>query len=333
MYKLRAFIRRRNLDRIGWTLLLLTSLSSAIISHAEGIPLVDGFWWSIVTLTTVGYGDIAPATVLGRMAAIVNMVIGMGVLGMLRAILASVFIERQRKEDAGMADLKLSNHIVLCQWNNRAARILSELRTDPQSKRTPIVLIAPLPSKPVDDPNLYFVTGQVSDETLTKAKVDAAQTVIILGDDNLGPTERDAISVLATLNVETMNPEAYTIVELVSPSNVVTCQRAKADEVIVTSELSSTLISQAALNHGISKVVMEVLDSNTGNQLCKIPLPAELAGRSFIEAFTQLKQQQNCIAVGIQKGKEGEVLANPPSGQQLDEQDFLIVISRAEVLA
>ncbi len=328
MYKLRAFIRHRNLDRIAWTLLLLTSLSSAIISHAEGISLVDGFWWSIVTLTTVGYGDIAPVTILGRIAAIANMVVGIGVLGMLSAILASVFIERQRKEDAGMADLKLSNHIVLCQWNNRAARILSELRTDPQSKRKPIVLIAPLPLKPVDDPNLYFVTGQVSDETLAKAKVDTAQTVIILGDDNLGPTERDAISVLATLNVETINPEAYTIVELVSSSNVITCQRAKADEVIVTSELSSTLISQAALNHGISKVVMEVLDSNTGNQLCKIPLPAELVGHSFLDAFTRLKQQQNSIVVGIQKGREGEVLANPPSEQLLDEQDFLIVISR-----
>lgn len=328
MYKLRAFIRRRNLDRIAWTLLLLTSLSSAIISHSEGISLIDGFWWSIVTLTTVGYGDIAPVTVLGRIAAIANMIIGIGVLGMFSAILASVFIERQRKEDAGMADLNLSNHIVLCQWNNRAARILSELRNDPQSKRIPIALIAPLPAKPLDDPNLYFVTGQVSDATLTKAKVDAAQTVIILGDDNLGPTERDAISVLATLNVETMNPEAYTIVELASPANVVTCKRAQADEVIVTSELSSTLISQAALNHGISKVVMEILESNTANELCKIPLPTELIGCSFIEAFTQLKQQKNSIIVGIQNGKEGEVLANPPSEQRLDEQDFLIVISR-----
>jgi voltage-gated potassium channel len=51
----------------------------------------DSLWWSIVTLTTVGYGDIVPVTLSGRMAAVMIMLTGVAVLGLLAGSLASFF--------------------------------------------------------------------------------------------------------------------------------------------------------------------------------------------------------------------------------------------------
>ena len=52
----------------------------------------DALWWAIVTITTVGYGDFYPITSLGRLTAVFVMVSGIGIIGALASILASVLV-------------------------------------------------------------------------------------------------------------------------------------------------------------------------------------------------------------------------------------------------
>lgn len=321
-------LQRENMARILLIIGIIIAVSSISLSLLEpDLSLFDAFWWSIVTLTTVGYGDITPVTLGGRLIAIFEMIFGVAILATFSATIASTLVNQKIRQELGMSSYNFENHIILCEWNLRSRVILKELRLEPQTKEMPIVVIANIETKPIDDENLFFIQGQVSDETLNRANLVKAKTVIILGDDSLDYTTRDAKVVLSTLTIESINPNAYTIVELVDPAHVKTCKRAKADEIIVSSELSSMLLAQEALNHGITKVVADLLSFQDGNQLYKIPLPKTKIGHSFIDVFMYMKQKYQSIVVAVQKGSEGEVISNPPTDYQLENTDYLIVIA------
>lgn len=321
-----GFLKRENLHRIVIILLALIVISASLLAVVEpATPFHDWMWWSIVTLTTVGYGDITPDSAVGRAVGIVLMFFGIGLLGMFTATVAGIFVEKKLKKERGMGSLELEDHIILCEWNYRMQEILKELRHDPHHSDTPIALLADVDVKPVDDENLFFIQGKITEENLKRANIQTATTVVILGDDQLEADARDAMVVLATLAVESVNPSAYTIVELVNEENVRHCQRAHADEIVVGAEFSSHLIANAAVDHGITKVFSDILSSRCGNDLQKVSVPDGLAGREFLAVISSMKRDSNSIVLAVQRGEE--VITNPKADFKVEKNDNLIVIA------
>lgn len=66
--------------------------------------LFDAIWWSFVTLTTVGYGDLVPITAGGRIVAIVTMLVGIGILGTFISLIGSSFLATMREQDSSDAN-------------------------------------------------------------------------------------------------------------------------------------------------------------------------------------------------------------------------------------
>ncbi len=325
-----GFLRRENLMRLLGVIAVLILGGAAGFAFFEGRSPTDGLWWSIVTLTTVGFGDIFPVTLGGRLIGIVLMFFGIGVLGMFTATIAGVFVEKRMRKDRGMDSYDGKGHIILCGWNGRMKEILADLRADARSADKGIALVADIDAKPVPDDHLHFVRGDVTEENLKRAGIDAAATVVIVGDRSLDYSARDAKAVLATLTVKSLNSEVYSIVELATEANVRHCEQAQADEIVVGAELCSRVMSTAAHDHGISTVLRELLSASVGQDLVTEPVPSALAGRPFFDVFSALKRKHDKIAVAIQREGNGAIETNPGADAVVSAADRLVVISARE---
>jgi voltage-gated potassium channel len=326
--ELLAFLRRENLVRLLGAIVALVLLGAAgftVFEPDRSYP--DALWWAIVTVTTVGFGDIAPSSLGGRVIGVVLMFFGIGVLGMFTATVAGVFVEQRLRKERGMGSYDLEGHIILCEWNDRTQEILKDLRADPRGAGAPIVLLADIETKPVADEQLFFVRGKLTEEALKRAGIGRAATVVMVGDRSLNHGARDAKAVLSVLTVESLNPAVHSIVELASEENVPHCERAGADEIIVGAEFSSRVISTAALDHGISTVLRELLSAQVGHDLITVPVPERLAGHTFFELFCGLKRDHGMIALAILPGGGGAVVTNPDADAVVGSGDRLVVVA------
>ena len=76
-------IRKNRLNFLLVVSTIFIVIGAVLISLVEGMPLGDALWWSFVTFTTVGYGDVLLKTQLGRTIAVLLMIIGIGIIGVI----------------------------------------------------------------------------------------------------------------------------------------------------------------------------------------------------------------------------------------------------------
>ena len=93
----RVLMRHRLDVAIAWSLglVLIAAVITPLVEpdSAKIKTFWDGVWWAVVTMTTVGYGDLVPESAIGRAIGFLLMLVGIGIIGMITANLASAFIE------------------------------------------------------------------------------------------------------------------------------------------------------------------------------------------------------------------------------------------------
>jgi voltage-gated potassium channel len=319
------FIRRENLHKLILLIVIVIIVGTLGLSWLESVPLSNALWWTIVTMTTVGYGDITPVTVGGRVIGAVTMLGGIGLLGILTASIASVMVSAKLEGLRGMRTISCTNHFVICGWNHKARGIIDELRADAAAAKSPIVLIADLPDKPIELDDFFFVRGEVTQSTIELANMGQAQAVIVLGDENLDSFSRDARTILSTLTIKSAFPNLYTCIEIVESKNATHGKLAGADELIISGALTTNLLVRATLDHGVTQVVTELL-TTYGHELFLTPVPANIVGLAYIEALQQLKTQHDALIVAV-LNQQGDLLTNPRTDYHLSKQDNLFIIA------
>jgi voltage-gated potassium channel len=97
--------------RYAAILSVLTAIAGGeAFAAIEKVPRADGLYWSLTTMTTVGYGDVTPKTGEGRIVAVVVMLIGIGFVAIVTGAVAQRFIapaEEQAQMSRDELDLKL----------------------------------------------------------------------------------------------------------------------------------------------------------------------------------------------------------------------------------
>lgn len=308
-------------------LLLVVGGGAALGVFEKNLSFFDALWWSVVTVTTVGYGDISPVTPGGRIVGVLLMLLGIGSIGILTATLAGLFVENRLMENRGMKKMREENHFVICGWNFNGADIVSELRSDRKGRDRPLVVVASLEEKPLDDPNLHFVKGEVNRKYLERANMKAAKVAILLADDHLNAEARDARTILNALTIKNLYPKVYICAELIGSENVDHGRMAGADEIIVSGELSTNLLVRGALDHGITRMITELVSNRYGDELYKIKVPAYLAGSAFLKVMSKLKEEHDALCLGLERGEDGKLIPNPEKDYRVGAADYLVVIS------
>jgi voltage-gated potassium channel len=126
-----AVINRRVFPYLAGVTAVL-AVGTGIIAHLidrRDFPTVeDGIWWSIVTLGTVGYGDIVPTTTWGRILGSIVIIFGVTFISFLVATVTSVFVDADRTEiEAGRAEREAHTHALLERIDERLTAIEAQL--------------------------------------------------------------------------------------------------------------------------------------------------------------------------------------------------------------
>jgi voltage-gated potassium channel len=255
-------------------------------------------------------------------------VAGVSLVAFATATVASRFVATVINRGAGMGNFKGSGHLMICGWSPKGFEIIRELRAKEVEDRREIVILADIETAPIESRGTTFIRGNPSNtDDLQRAGIMAASTVIVLADDansSNDPDDLDARSLLTTLAVESLNHDAYSCVEVVKSENRQHFERTRANELVVSAELTGSLLAASAVTHGLTGVVADLLTHPEGEEFYRVPVPLELVGRTARDALVALKDGADSTLVGI--FADGTCTVNPPGAQVIAGTDELLVV-------
>lgn len=271
--------------------------------------LFDAIWYTIVTITTVGYGDITPVSVFGRISAITLLVVGVAIFGALSGKFASFLLDRQQKKDRGLLTMeKMKNHFLICGWKPNFEKILEGvLIANPEVSPENIVLLnnadrscmEVIQSKE-DFKGINYIHGDFTeDATLIKAQIKTAERVLILADasENYSTLEIDSRTVLAVITIKNLNPRIYCVAEIFDSKFEKHLSLARCDEIILTKDYEQNLLVQASSGKGMSHILRELISEETKSGIILAPIPDKCVGITYGEYRKSLKTKD--ILIGI----------------------------------
>lgn len=313
---------------------------------AEGVTfeVADGLWWALVTITTVGYGDISPTTGLGRVVGGFLMVGGMFTLALFAGIIGHSLVHallKIREEQFRMSDY--ANHIVVCGWDATTHLLLDALRSEFDLDEVRVVLFDKH-ERPRDlPPEFLWVHGDPTKQSeLDKVRLSHASAVIVTGERTARPQEADATTILTVFTLRSLmaarkdevqhrRAPLYIVAEILDSENVDHARTAGADEVVETRRLGSSLLAHATRFHGAADVMSDVLLAGHHNiYVGQIP-----QGDGF-ESYHQLLMavgpaNPGVLCIGLRL-RDGEDLINPPKTTAIPSGAALIYLAPTPVL-
>ena len=290
-----GLIRMPNVERSPWWALsrrLLGALGILVFTVAcvyldrhgyqdnnsdQKVGLIDAIYYTTVTLSTTGYGDITPVS---NSARLINAFVITPLRIAFLVLLIGTTIEALTTQGRDMFRAarwrkNLTDHVVIIGYGTKgrsAAETLQRNGVAPGS-----ILVVDDSATVINEANSRGLVGLVGDATrrdvLRRAEVQRASQVIITASS-------DSITILATLTVRQLNPNAYLVAAVREGDNVPLVRQSGADSVITSSDAVGRLLGLSSLSPTLGAVMEDLLTYGDGLEVAERELLATELGKA-----------------------------------------------------
>jgi voltage-gated potassium channel len=294
----------------------------------EGWPLLDSFYFATQTVTTVGYGDVTPQTVLGRAFATIFMLVGVGVVlyaltstvqSIVQSELLATFGQRRRFRKMS----KLRNHFIVCGAGRVGSRLVRSLIDAGED----FVVVETDPEKVSELTESGVVTlarDATLETTLREAGVTQARGLAACLPD-------DADNVYVVLTARDLNPQLHIVARAAEEQAEAKLIRAGANRVVAPTILGGHRLAVALTKPAVG----DFIDSLTVNTLGLVFEQLEVGPNSLVAGQklkdTNIRSELDIVVVSIQRSN-GEMVFNPGGETVIVAGDILLAIGTAESL-
>ncbi len=327
-YHLEQFTRRLK-NRIlivvaaGLTVFVAGVIGFVVI---ERMSLLDAFYMTVITLSTVGFGEVKPLSPEGKLFTSFLIVSGVGTFAYAATSFSQFMVEGEMRKlfDARKRRRlmkRLRDHVIVCGFGRVGEKICEEL----EKEGVPFVVIDDDPERVnlAESKGYLFIHQDTTDnEVLERANIRYARAVIAaLGDD--------ADNMFLTITAKELNPEVMVVARANDYRNQRKLLKAGADKVIAPHIIGAVRMAQAA----IRPVVADFVElATTGRDIqflmeeVRVPEDSPVCGKSILEL--ELRKRTGAIIVAMVK--DGKIIKSPEPTEVLNPGDLLIVLGSRE---
>jgi len=303
---------RNSFFQVGIGLFITMIFGGIVLQWLETGDISKGnnpFWWAIVTMTTVGYGDFSPETPEGRIFAVLIMFAGITLVSLLTASISSIFVAQKIREGKGLEKLNLSDHMVLCGWNMNADKLINSLyELNSDNKNFDLVLVNELSEEEItqikskfSQIKIHFVAGDFTqEETLHRASVTTSNSVIVIPNNlNNDNESHDEKTIFATLTIKSIDASIRVVAYLLDRENLTHIKRAEADEVVVSDDFSLNILASHIVDPGVPQVSNHLINTSSDSRLKRKAIPGNFIGRKYSELFDHYRKDNGSLLIGL----------------------------------
>lgn len=268
----------------------------------------DAVWWSLVTITTVGYGDKVPVTFWGRIIGIIFIFLGFIIFSTFTAYIASNFIDKKIKERKGLNKIRDKNHILICGWNSSANRILEFIHKQDNSDIVNVVLVNELEENKISslqnqfpDLGIGFIHGDFTNqEILLQANAREATHVILLFDESKeDATPSDERTIIAAHNLAFLKMKGKISIQLHDGKYLPNLRKEKIQNVIIFDDLGGNLLGYSATNPAVPDFLQAILRNTEGKGFKEARIPKDFIGKTYEELYHYFLEKEKLITLGL----------------------------------
>ncbi len=347
----RALHDNRHLFYFGQSFLGLTIvvggltlyLAEATVNPGLRTP-ADGMWWALVTISTVGFGDITPVTLVGRIVGAVLMIASMFTLAFFAGTVGTTLIGaviNLRQEQFRMGGHV--GHTIVIGYDSGSAMLLHLLLDQLPDEREELVIISDRERPPEVPPRYSWVRGDPTKESeLRKVRLEHASKVVVVASREESPQRADALTLMELftlrsyvahhLTLKRRADSLYVVAEILDTENVHHARAAGADEVIESTRLGFSMMAHALAAPGTASIMSSVVAAESQTLFVDAWTPPPGSQPStFLEWRLLVRKHTGALVIGIRTDEGDRV--NPPDPTPVPPGTRLIYLADDDVLA